>query len=207
MNGGRLDVIKSLILPAERIADVGCDHAIIAEYCINSGYFKNVIASDISEKCLQKAKVRLGSAKNATFYCCDGLGYECDEAVIAGMGGLLISEILVKAKTLPQTLIVCPHRDEYTVRKTLVSLNYRIDCDIPIEDRKKHYSVIRAVKCEVAKALDELQLHFGVNYKTPNAALKSRLVKLRKAYMNAPRQNADKLDLIDRALKFQDVGD
>ena len=45
----RLEAIKSLIEPADAIADVGCDHGLIAEYCAKSGMAKNVIASDISE--------------------------------------------------------------------------------------------------------------------------------------------------------------
>ncbi|MDE6293893.1 MAG: class I SAM-dependent methyltransferase, partial [Clostridiales bacterium] len=63
----RLDLIKSLIVPAKIIADVGCDHGRIAEYCANSGVAELVIASDISGKCLQKARTLLGDKSNVKF--------------------------------------------------------------------------------------------------------------------------------------------
>lgn len=199
----RLDLIKSLIVPAKVIADVGCDHGRIAEYCANSGIAELVIASDISEKCLQKARARLGDKANVQFVCCDGLGYKCDEAVISGMGGILISQILRSAKELPKTLIVSPHRDGALVRSTLIELGYGIDRDIPIFDRGKFYSVIRAdVDCK-ANALSDLQLKFGIDCATPNIALKTRLEQLYNIYSVAPEKNSQVLSDITAVMRLQ----
>lgn len=207
MSGGRLDVIKSLIEPAETIADVGCDHAKIAEYCVKNGLAKQVIASDISEQCLQKARNRLSNCKNVMFVCCDGIRYVCDEAVIAGMGGLLISEILNSAEKLPQTLVLCPHRDEDCVRKTLLSLDYGIDRDVPVEERGKFYSVIRAVLGGGLTELNELQLLFGIDCYKPNAALKTKLEALYNSYMRAPQHNEARIEKVTTALQFQNECD
>ena len=200
----RLDLIRSLIEPADAIADVGCDHALIAKHCVDGGLSRRVIASDISEKCLRKAKALLRYADNVEFVCCDGLKYECDEAVIAGMGGLTICSILRDAIALPRTVIVSPHRDEDTVRSTLLQLGYGIDKDVQIEERGKYYSVIRGKLGVGARELDELQLCFGLECRSRNAALKKRLLSLYSAYMHAPLKNAQKLRLITEAMRFQD---
>ncbi|MCH5155313.1 MAG: SAM-dependent methyltransferase [Clostridiales bacterium] len=199
----RLDLIKSLIVPTKVIADVGCDHGLIAEYCTKVA--ERVIASDISEKCLQKAKDKLVGAKNVSFICCDGLKYTCDEAIISGMGGILISRILREAECLPKTLIVSPHRDEGLVRTTLIELGYGIDADIPVFDRSKYYSVIRADKDCGIRQLSHLQTLFGVDCATPNDVLKKRLFQLLDTYSVAPQQNGQILSDIKAVMQLQQI--
>lgn len=201
----RLDLIKSLIVPARIIADVGCDHGLIAEYCLRSGLAERIIASDISEKCLQKALDRLGGEKNVEFKCCDGLCYDCDEAIIAGMGGMLIAEIVRKAKAKPATLIVGPHTDHFALRTELLSLGYGIDSDIPIYDRGKFYAVIRATIGGGTTELSGLQLLFGKDCALPSAALTKRLKHLYAVYSVAPRQNADRLKNVIAAMRLQGI--
>ena len=199
----RLDLIKSLIVPSGVIADVGCDHGLIAEYCLNLA--DRVIASDISEKCLQKARDRLCHAGNITFMCCDGLGYECDEAIISGMGGILIARMLREAKALPKTLIVSPHRDEGIVRTTLIQLGYGIDRDIPIYDRGKFYSVIRADRESGVKKLSHLQTLFGADCDKPSEALARRLKQLYATYSIAPDANIQQLSDVSAAMHLQNI--
>lgn len=198
-------MIKSLVVPARVIADVGCDHGYIAEYCAKSGLCERVIASDISEKCLQKAKDLLASSTNVEFRRCDGIGYECDEAVISGMGGRLIAKILRSAVKLPKTLIVVPHSDIRAVRQTLIELGYGIDRDIPTEDRNKFYAVIRAVIGAGKQTLDELELLFGIECAAPSRALQSRLIKLYSDYSHARERNAERLKYVVWAMRLQGV--
>ncbi|MBD5131595.1 MAG: SAM-dependent methyltransferase [Clostridiales bacterium] len=202
---GRLDEIKKQILPAAVIADVGCDHALIAKYCADNGLAQTVIASDISDACLNKARALLADTENVRFVCCDGIKYDCDEAVIAGMGGLLISKILTAASALPSTVVTCPHRDADCVRKTLTSLGYGIDCDEDVEDNGKFYSVIRGRldKTLGVRELDELQTLFGVNVSRRNEITVKRLKKLYKTYAVAPDRNAERLSKIVAALSLQ----
>lgn len=203
---GRLDAIKSLIKPAPVIADVGCDHGLIAEYCAESKLAKRVIASDISEMCLDKAKNALRGYDNIEFRCCDGLEYYCDEAIIAGMGGLLIGKILTRAEDLPHTVIVCPHRDCADLRRTLVALGYTIDKDLMCKERGKLYSVMRAEKCaETTQRLGELQMLFGVYYDEKCDLLREYLVKLYNTYMRAPSRNYEKLQPVITAMRIQGV--
>lgn len=195
----RLDTIVSLIDKADTIADVGCDHAYVARRCLELNLAKTVIASDISEKCLDKARKLLGDRQNVRFVCCDGLKYDCDTAVIAGMGGLLIGNILLEARSKPKTVLACPHRNCEFVRETLLKLGYGIDKDIDVSERGKFYSVIRARKGEGKRELTELQLLFGLNVATPTKTLVARLEKLRRTYSVAAEHNADKIAAIDAA--------
>jgi len=91
----RLEAIFLLIHPCGIFADIGCDHGLISEYAL--GYAKKIIAADISEKCLSKARQLLSPQKNIEFVVSDGfknIKDSVDLAVIAGMGGHTIVEIL-----------------------------------------------------------------------------------------------------------------
>ena len=199
----RLAAICALIKKADVIADVGCDHGRVAEYIVKNGLADKTIASDISDKCLDKARARLSGYEGVEFICCDGLNYECDEAVIAGMGGFTVIGIIERAKKKPTSLIICAHRDTYEVRKSLVSLGYRIAYDSMIEERGRFYSIIRAELCEDKIELSELQYLFGVNWTEQSEALDKYLLGLHKTYMRAADRNAEKLHFVREALKIR----
>lgn len=202
----RLSAVCSLIERADVIADVGCDHGKVAEYCAENELSRTVIASDISAKCLEKAKKRLSRfGKKAKCVECDGICYTCDEAVIAGMGGLLIADILKNAYALPKVLVLLPHRDADVVRNTVCALGYTIERDEIIKERGRFYMIIKARLTGNATELEPLQALFGINLDRPNAVLKEYLQKVYATYSVAPESNREKLDLIRSALTAQDV--
>lgn len=97
----RLQKIADLIQPGETVADIGTDHGFLPMALWEAGISPHVILSDINSGPLEKARenivkyfpetefdVRLGSGLSAIH------PGEVDAVVIAGMGGLLISEIL-----------------------------------------------------------------------------------------------------------------
>ena len=94
------------LLPACHIAaDIGCDHGIAAEALLCQRKCQRVLACDISAPSLAKAQARLtraGLAGHADFFCCDGLAKarEADGALLLGMGGRTIVEILQKGRLL-----------------------------------------------------------------------------------------------------------
>lgn len=205
----RLDALASVIAPADVIADVGCDHGYVAEYCVNSRLAKRVIASDISDACLDKARRVLKGKANVSIVLCDGIGYECDEAVIAGMGGALICGILDRANSqglLPKTLVLLPHRNVDQVRRKINELGYGIDVDFMIEDGGKFYSVIRAQKSVEAQTLTPIQYLFGAFCEKKSDTLKAYLINQYNTYMVAPERNKEILSNISVALKIQDDG-
>ena len=201
---GRLGAVCSLIESAETVADVGCDHGLVAKYCIENALCKQMIAADISERCLDKARAILEPFENVEYMCCDGIRFECDEAIIAGMGGLLISEILRKASRLPKTLVLCPHRNPDSVRRTLVDLGYIIERDGICKERNKFYFVMRA-KPGGGQALDGQQYRFGVYYAEDCEALDEYLSNLYNTYMRAPIRNREELDAVRAAISVRNA--
>jgi tRNA (adenine22-N1)-methyltransferase len=97
----RLEKICSMIARGERVADIGADHALLPIALFERGVTRALILSDIRPGPLEKARanterrlpgaafdIRLGSGLAPL-----AMG-EADVVVIAGMGGLLIADIL-----------------------------------------------------------------------------------------------------------------
>lgn len=130
----RLTEIFSAIPCCKRFADIGCDHGYMTLAMLKAGKCQSAIVSDISEKCLQKARELLAT------YIADGRvlsvvsnGFEkvdeCDLALIAGMGGEEIISIIKNAKNLPENLVLQPMKNVEKVRVELVKAGYRIEKD------------------------------------------------------------------------------
>lgn len=100
----RLQKIYDQVQPGETVCDVGTDHGYVPLALLESGKSPKAIMSDISAgslaKCLENAKSLLPSA--SPFDLRQGSGIEVlepgevDTVIMAGMGGMLISEILGK---------------------------------------------------------------------------------------------------------------
>ena len=158
----RLDELFSLLPPCSKFADVGCDHGYIAQRMLLSGKCGHAVISDISEKCLKKAETLLKGeieAGRATAVVSDGLEKlpaDCDLALIAGMGGEEIVEILKRAPFLPATLCLQPMKNAEKLRVALMVLGYRIEKDYTFRDGK-FYDAILAVRGEDRLSAREAQ--------------------------------------------------
>ncbi len=98
----RMKAIIDQVMSGETIADIGTDHAIIPIYLYKNGISPKVILTDSKEGPLHKARMNLEKfnllAAISDIRLGDGLSVlkpgEVDTVIIAGMGGLLISDIL-----------------------------------------------------------------------------------------------------------------
>lgn len=97
----RLDYLANEIEVGEAMVDIGCDHGFLPIYLIENKISPKVILCDISNESLNKAKEnfnRFLPEYTPDARCGDGLKVvetgEAEAVVIAGMGGILISEIL-----------------------------------------------------------------------------------------------------------------
>ena len=134
----RLGAISSHLKVCNVTADVGCDHGLLSLFVLKNNISKNVVCIDISEKCLQKTKNLLKKAgvdKLATFIQCDGLkdvkNTNINQVVVAGMGGINISQILENmAPSLKKANFILQPMNNITVlRKTLNKLGMKINRD------------------------------------------------------------------------------
>ena len=146
----RFNILLSLIPDCKVFADVGCDHGYIAYEMLKNRKCDRVIASDISAECLQKAETLLRETFPDKYTAVVSDGFEnvgnCDCALIAGMGGDTIADILAAAAgRLPEYLVLQPMKNSQRVRRDLVSLGYEILRDYTFRDGK-FYGVILAKK-------------------------------------------------------------
>ena len=136
----RLQTVASLIPDNSYVIDVGCDHALLSIYLVQTLKHIKVIASDINPNPLKKIEIREEDGiKN--------LNKDVDTIVIAGIGGILVSKILSEKDSLKniKRIIVSPNNDYPLVRKTLNNLGFMIHTEKIILDKRKTYLVILAI--------------------------------------------------------------
>ncbi len=96
----RLLACAAFVEHGERVADVGTDHGYLAIYLLQSGRASRVLAGDISQGPLQRAKEnarRFGVGQGISFHQCDGvrgLPRDFDVLVMAGLGAETMVQIL-----------------------------------------------------------------------------------------------------------------
>ena len=132
----RLMAMASQVEPGESLADIGTDHGYLPMYLYMEGISPKVIMADVSKGSLNKAK------QNCKEICPDGkfdfrLGNglkvikrgEVDNVAIAGMGGVLITEILGKDMGKTKTfkkLILQPRTAQGRLRFWLIKKGFDI---------------------------------------------------------------------------------
>lgn len=146
------------------VADIGCDHAYVSIALMERNIAKKVIAMDVRKGPLEIAARNIkeyGFDECIDIRLSDGMDKlapgEADVIVIAGMGGLLIRNILSNGLHVMQekfpVLILQPQSDIREVRNFLQSCSYSIEREQMLIDEEKYYTVIRAVPAkQISKA-------------------------------------------------------
>ncbi|MBO5103217.1 MAG: SAM-dependent methyltransferase [Clostridia bacterium] len=165
MTKRQLEIFRELDA-SDLTADIGCDHGVLSLELLVSNKAKNIISTDISQKCLIKTVMLLeqnGYTDRAEFVCADGLPsqFNPDQILIAGLGGLEICKIL--AQYFEQNpnrpkLVLQPMKDLNIVREFLNRIGYKIIADRIFEDRK-FYTIIKAELGQ--QTLTKRQINFG----------------------------------------------
>lgn len=150
----RLSAIAGLVPEGNTVADIGTDHAYIPVFLVKSGKVKRGVASDVRKGPLEKARevikrhrledrieTRLG----------DGLEVlkagEADTIVVAGMGGVLIRNLLEAGKEALEgvkRLVLQPMNAQEVVREWLVKNGFEIVDETLARERERIYQVIAA---------------------------------------------------------------
>lgn len=107
----RLDALKAALTGYRMVADIGCDHAYLPILLAQEDAAAHFIAADVREGPLLRAKEnisRFGLADRIETRLGSGLipvlPGECEAAVIAGMGGSVICNILQEGETVAKSL-------------------------------------------------------------------------------------------------------
>lgn len=148
----RLKTIASLVPQGARVCDVGTDHGYLAIHLKASGIAQSVIATDIRISPLENARANIlkSGVTGIDTRLCDGLNGvskgEIDTAVIAGMGGEVISGIIAAcpwAREIP-IFILQPTTSAEALRRFLAENGFEIKSETAVSENGKLYSVMLA---------------------------------------------------------------
>ena len=148
----RLLKIASLVTEGKKVADIGTDHGYIPVYLLNQGKVPYAILADVNKgplenargevrhnKLLDKVDLRLGSGIEVLEK------GEVDEVIIAGMGGILISELLEAKLEVAHSvdkLILQPMQAQNEIRKYLLNNGFEILDEVLVKEDFRIYEII-----------------------------------------------------------------
>ncbi len=166
----RLEEIINLVDHNSIVADIGSDHGIVPFELIKSNKAKKVIASDISEKSLDKLREKLDyldEPEKIILNVSDGLDnlneYQVDTIIISGMGGNLIADILEKNIDVAKSancLILGANNSLSLLRKFLHDNSFEIIEEVDLFENDKYYQILK-VKVGKQLFLNEYEYEFG----------------------------------------------
>ena len=159
-----------MTLPCVTAADIGTDHGFVPIALLLEGRAEKCIAADINEGPLQRAREHIeaaGLSDRCEFRLGPGLSVlrenEAELVIIAGMGGMLIREILLSGKDKlsgVKQLVLSPHTDLPAVRSLLSELEFKIEDENVVLDEGKYYTVLSAFPGTSAPLTEE-ELFYG----------------------------------------------
>ena len=168
----RLETIKNLVNNSKITVDVGTDHGYVPISLITEKRALKVIACDINKGPLNNARANIqkaGLLEKIELRLGGGLvpckTSEADTVIIAGMGGILIKDILeesyIKAQSA-EKLILQPMNSQDVLREYLINNNFSIKNEHLAIEGEKIYNIIEVVpKKETKDYLKESFLNFG----------------------------------------------
>lgn len=168
----RLGAIAEYVPHGYPVVDVGCDHAYLPIELVEKNIIPFAYASDVRKGPLARADEHIRNARledRIKTVLCDGVpelsGSDLlsgGTLIIAGMGGILMKEILLAAKKKLHDYTVCifePQSHLFEFRASLNSVNLRIDDERMIYEEGKYYTIIKTVSG--SETLTEEELLFG----------------------------------------------
>ena len=151
----RMQAVADLVTPGQRVADVGCDHAYVSIYLVEQGIASQCLAMDVNKGPLERAQAniqahgledrietRLGSGLEPA-----RVG-EVDAVLMAGMGGILMRDLLETSKEVSHSLqewVLQPQSDIDLVRSYIRESGFTIVEENMVEEDGKYYPMVRAV--------------------------------------------------------------
>lgn len=163
----RLKSITDNMEKVNVVADIGTDHGYIPIFCIKEGLCKKAIAIDINKDPLDKAKLNSileGVDEEIEFRLGGGFSKlksgEANAAIIAGMGGNLIKDILQADLECIETmeyLILQPAQNPEILREYLYTNNFEVIKEDLCEDEGIFYEIFKIkVKAGEGTVLDDI---------------------------------------------------
>lgn len=201
----RLQTVLNLIESVSTIADVGTDHGWLAIALYKANKAKKVIAIDVNKGPLESAKRAISlEGLDEVIECRLGNGLavthkgEVDCAIMCGMGGFLMKEIIENGPELLPYYILQPQSGRAQLKQFLVSLGYTILDEVCVEENRHYYDIWVVKKCHTKDPI-----YSGLSLESPlwehGAILYEKKDALWISHMEKQRKQAEK---IVRAMKL-----
>lgn len=149
----RLKTICGLISDVKKGVDVGTDHAYVPIYLLKEGKAESFIASDINKGPVDKARFNICiEGLEDKIVCRLGHGLstvkpnEVEFAIIAGMGGNLIRDIILEDFDVFKVLkfaVLQPVQNPEILREFIYKSGLEIICEELTYDENKYYEIIK----------------------------------------------------------------
>jgi len=162
----RLKHISDLVTEVKSIVDVGTDHAYIPIYLVKNDIVKSAIASDINKGPVDKAKKNVevyGLEDRITCRLGGGLTTvspkEVEVAIIAGMGGNLIRDIIEDSMEVFKELsytVLQPVQNPEVLREYIYKEGFTILDETIVKDEEKYYEIIKVKYDKNQKTVDPI---------------------------------------------------
>lgn len=144
----RLACVWQYVPECHCIADVGTDHGYLAAALITGGKAEKVVAIDVNEGPLASARQYVASlGLNDKIECRLGNGLqatkegELDGAVMCGMGGFLMRDIIAGGPEFLNFYVLQPQNGQKELRHYLKEADYIFEEEVLVEDMGKVYEI------------------------------------------------------------------
>jgi tRNA (adenine22-N1)-methyltransferase len=168
---GRLQKVASMVDHCKKPADIGTDHAYLPIYLVQSGICPMAIATDIKKGPLRKAEkniIRYHMQDKIELRLGDGLipieNDGCDVLIIAGMGGVLIRDIIEKSIDTARKakyIVMQPMYAEEALREFLLRYGFNIMEESLAKHEGRIYPVIKGAYDGIVREEDIFHLYIG----------------------------------------------
>ncbi|MCG2730682.1 MAG: class I SAM-dependent methyltransferase, partial [Acetobacterium sp.] len=148
----RLEVIASCLTGVKTIADIGTDHGYLPVFLVENQLVSTAIASDTNQQPLKKAaKIIIEQQLESTIETRLGSGLsvlkpgEVEAVVMAGMGGLLIRDLLEAEPLVAQgvrKLVLQPMNNQAVLRRYLETHGFKIIKEDLAQEADRVYEII-----------------------------------------------------------------
>ena len=169
----RLALAASLAAECERLADIGTDHALLSAFLLLNASARSALLCDVAEGPLKRAAATVRQYNledKVELRLSDGFEKvspeEFDTALICGMGGLNIIEILSKAEwfgKVKKRLVLQPQTDAAHLRAFLFDGSCELIEERAVIDVKHVYSVLSVITGEKGKPAADRNAYLNFN--------------------------------------------